>query len=198
MYSTFRVSTTPTMNLYLKYNLDTTCRVVLKEQLDKFDFTYTITSAGTVHFKDSIPMNQYTILQQQLYHYGIEIVDNQKAILVQKIKTAILSMLEEDTMPLIKISTYLSENLNENYRTLSNVFTEVCHISIESFIILQKIERVKKLLITENLSLTDISFRMNYSSVAHLSNQFKKLTGFTPTVFQKVIHNKRSLTIDIN
>ncbi|MEL1244987.1 helix-turn-helix domain-containing protein [Flavobacterium sp. DGU11] len=186
------------MILYLKYNFDKTCRVILQEQLDRFGFKYTIVGTGAVNFEDNIPMEQYVLLQKQLNHYGIEIVDNQKAILVQKIKAAILSMLEEGNMPLIKISSFLSEKLNENYRTLSNVFTEVCHISIESFIIIQKIERVKQLLITENLSLTEISFRMNYSSVAHLSNQFKKITGFTPTVFQKVLHNKRIQTININ
>lgn len=186
------------MILYLKYNFDKTCRVILQEQLDRFGFKYTIVGIGAVNFEDNIPMEQYVLLQKQLNHYGIEIVDNQKAILVQKIKAAILSMLEEGNMPLIKISSFLSEKLNENYRTLSNVFTEVCHISIESFIIIQKIERVKQLLITENLSLTEISFRMNYSSVAHLSNQFKKITGFTPTVFQKVLHNKRIQTININ
>jgi len=186
------------MNLYLKYNFDRTCRVILQEQLDKFDFKYTIAETGTISFEENISMEQYVSLQQRLMHYGIEIVDNQKAILVQKIKAAIMAMLEQDNMPLIKISTYLSEKLDENYRTLSNVFTEVCHISIESFIIIQKIERVKQLLITENLSLTEISFRMNYSSVAHLSNQFKKITGFTPTVFQKVVQNKRTLTININ
>ncbi len=186
------------MNLYLKYNFDKTCRMILREQLDKFDFKYDIVETGCVNFHDTIPMEQYARLRQQLNHYGIEIVDNQKAILVQKIKAAILSMLEEGNMPLIKISSYLSEKLNENYRTLSNVFTEVCHISIESFIIIQKIERVKQLLITENLSLTEISFRMHYSSVAHLSNQFKKITGFTPTVFQKVLQNKRTSTLSIN
>lgn len=186
------------MTLYFKYNFDKTCRVVLQEQLDKLNLKYTISGPGIVSFRENMPMSQYEILQQQLYYYGIEMVDNQKAILVQRVKATILSMLDESNMPLIKISTYLSEKLNENYRTLSNVFTEVCHISIESFIIIQKIERVKLLLITENLSLTEISFRMNYSSVAHLSNQFKKITGFTPTVFQKVVQNKRTLMIGIN
>ena len=175
-----------------------TCRAILKEQLDKFNFKYTLEGTGAVHFHAIVPMHQYTLLQEQLHKYGIEIVDNQKAILVQKIKAAIFLMLRENDMPLIKISRYLSEKLNENYRTLSTVFTEVCHISIEGFIILQKIEMVKLLLINENLSLTEISFRMNYSSVGHLSNQFKKITGFNPTVFQKVLQNKRALISNIN
>lgn len=186
------------MNVHVKYNIDKTCRVILEEILDNLGFSYSIAGQGTVSFEEAIPSQQYAALQQQLNRYGIEIIDNQKAILVQRIKATILSMLEENNMPLIKISSYLSEKLGENYRTLSNVFTEVCHISIESFIIIQKIELVKALLINENLSLTEISYRMNYSSVAHLSNQFKKITGFTPTVFQKVVQNKRTLTININ
>lgn len=186
------------MNLYLKYNFDKTCRAILEEQLDKFNFKYTIASTGTVQFHDNVPMDEYVKLQKQLSRYGIEIIDNQKAILVQKIKAAIRRMLEDNDLPLVKMSTYLSESLGENYRALSNVFSESCHISIESFIILQKIEIVKKLLVREGLSLTEISYRMSYSSVAHLSNQFKKITGFTPTVFQKVFHNKRTLSISVN
>lgn len=186
------------MNLYLKYNFDKACRTILQEQLDKFNLNYSIASTGTVLFHDAVPMEEYMQLQDQLGRYGIEIIDNQKAVLVQKIKAAVREMLEKNDLPLVKISTYLSESLGENYRTLSNVFSDVCHISIESFIILQKIEIVKQLLVKEGLSLTEISYRMSYSSVAHLSNQFKKITGFTPTVFQKIFHNKRTLSISVN
>lgn len=187
------------MNLFVKYNLETTCRMVLQEQLDKFGFNYNISGIGCVQFRDSIPMKEYQKLTAELKKYGVEIVDNQKAILVQKTKEAILSMLRYDnSMPLLKISTYLSEKLGESYRTLSQVFSEVCHISIESFIIIHKIELVKHLLINENLSLTEISYRLHYSSVAHLSNQFKKITGFTPTAFQKLVRHRRSLNPAIN
>jgi len=167
--------------------------MILQEQLDKFDFEYTITSMGCVKFHNSIPMDQYQKLTSELNKYGINIIDNQKAIMVQKIKEAILSMLQySDNMPVMKISSYLSEKLGESYRTLSQVFTEVCHISIESFIIIHKIELVKQLMVSENLSLTEISYRLHYSSVAHLSNQFKKITGLTPTTFQKIVKFKRS------
>ena len=181
------------MNLFVKYNLETTCRVILQEQLDKFNLDYDITGMGCVQFANSIPMEQYNQLMQTLKKYGIEIIDNQKAILVQKIKETILNMLQYNDMPMVKISTYLSEKLGESYRTLSQVFTEVCHISIESFIIIHKIELVKQLMLQENLSLTEISYRLHYSSVAHLSNQFKKITGLTPTTFQKIVHHKRSM-----
>lgn len=180
------------MNLFIKYNLETTCRVILQEQLDKFNLDYNINGMGCVQFKKAIPMEQYRMLTSSLKRYGIEIIDNQKAILVQKVKEAVITMLEyHDNLPLLKISTYLSERLGESYRTLSQVFSEVCHISIESFIIIRKIERVKEMLLTENLSLTEISYRLHYSSVAHLSNQFKKITGLTPTAFQKIVWHKR-------
>lgn len=187
------------MNLFVKYNFETTCRVILKEQLDKFNLDYTITGMGSVTFSKNVPMEQYQKLTKELKRYGIDIIDNQKAILVQKIKEAIISMLQfNNNMPLVKISSYLSESLNESYRTLSQVFSEVCHISIESFIIINKIELVKQLLINDNLSLTEISYRLHYSSVAHLSNQFKKITGLTPTTFQKIVKHKRSLSIALN
>ena len=187
------------MNLFVKYNFEKTCKVILQEQLDKFGFQYTITGNGSVNFAKSIPMHQYQSLVASLNKYGIEIVDNQKAIMVQRIKSVIMSMLYQDNaMPLIKISSYLSEALNENYRTLSQVFTEVCHISIESFIIIHKIEIVKQLLLVDNMSLTEISHKLQYSSVAHLSNQFKNLTGLTPTNFQKISTYKRKMRATVN
>jgi len=184
------------MNLFVKYNIETTCRAILQEQLDKFGFDYTITSMGCVKFHNSIPMEKYQILTKELNRYGISIIDNQKAILVQRIKETILAMLHySDNMPVVKISSYLSEKLGESYRTLSQIFSETCHISIESFIIIHKIELVKQLMVSDNLSLTEISYRLHYSSVAHLSNQFKKITGLTPTTFQKIVKHKRSLPL---
>lgn len=182
------------MNLFVRYNFDTTCRIILQEQLDKFNLDYTITGMGSVLFHAPVPGEVYTMLTDRLKHYGIQIIDNQKAVLVQKIKEALLSMLQySENMPLIKMSSYLSEKLGESYRTLSQIFSEVCHISIESFIIIHKIEIVKQLMVSENLSLTEISYRLHYSSVAHLSNQFKKITGLTPTTFQKLVKHRRSL-----
>lgn len=180
------------MELYIKYNIDIMCRVLLQQQLDKLKIDCIVTEPGYVRFKENIPMEKYLRLVESLKEFGIEIVDNQKSILVQKIKNAIIEMLYSDKgVQSLKISSYLSQKLNENYRTLSQVFSEVTFISIENFIILHKIERVKQLLMTENLSLTEISFMMNYSSVAYLSQQFKNITGVTPTAFQKIMKQKR-------
>ncbi len=168
------------------------CKVLLQQQLDKFDIDCTVTEPGYVKFKENIPLEKYNRFINSLKGFGIEIVDNQKSILVQKVKNAIIEMVYSDKgLQSLKISTYLSEKLNESYRTLSQIFSEVTFISIENFIILHKIERVKQLLLTENLSLTEISFMMNYSSVAYLSQQFKNITGVTPTAFQKIMRQKR-------
>lgn len=181
------------MNLYLKYNFEKTCRAILQEQLNKFNFKHVISDSGCVHFLGPVPTSEYIRFHEELARYGIEVVDNRKAILVQKIKKLIISMLDNYDMPLVKISTYLSEELKESYRTIAQIFSDVCHVSIENFIIIHKIEKVKQLMTVENLSITEISYKLNYSSVAHLSNQFKKNTGFTPTTFQKLAAYKRNL-----
>ncbi|RZL49288.1 MAG: AraC family transcriptional regulator [Pedobacter sp.] len=184
------------MDIHIKYNIDMMCKVILQQQLDNLNIDCTITDPAYIRFGNPIPMEKYTTLVESLKEFGIEIVDNQKSILVQKIKNAILEMIYSDKgIQSLKISSYLSEKLNENYRTLSQVFTELSYISIENFIILHKIERVKQLLITENLSLTEISFMMNYSSVAYLSQQFKNITGITPTAFQRIMKQKRNTDI---
>jgi AraC-like DNA-binding protein len=180
------------MNLYLRYNLDKMCRFVLQEQLDKFGFQYSLSDSGCVYFHNHIPDNEYLKLHEALSRYGIEIIDNKKAILVQKVKTAINEMLDKGDMPLMKISAHLSNKLGENYRTIAQIFTEVCHVTIENFIIISKIERVKQLLTGESLSLTEISYKLNYSSVAHLSNQFKNITGLTPSSFQRLAQSRRN------
>ena len=184
------------MDIHIKYNIEMMSKAILQQQLDRLDIDCTITDPAYIRFSNPIPMEKYSSLVESLREFGIEIVDNQKGILVQKIKNAITEMIYSDKgIQSLKISSYLSEKLNENYRTLSQVFTELSYISIENFIILHKIERVKQLLITENLSLTEISFMMNYSSVAYLSQQFKNITGITPTAFQRIMKQKRNTDI---
>ncbi|MDB5229088.1 MAG: AraC family transcriptional regulator, partial [Bacteroidota bacterium] len=120
-------------------------------------------------------------------------VDNQKSTLVQKIKDTIIEMVWlEEKLPTSKISSYIAEKLNHSYGYLSNLFSEVTYTSIENYIIIQKIERAKQMIIGDELTLTEISYRLNYSSVAHLSTQFKKTTGLTPSAFQRIIKKRRS------
>jgi AraC-like DNA-binding protein len=187
------------MNVFLKYNFEKMCRAVLDSQLADIGVTYVIASSGIISFPLGIPMKKYNLLVEEFSKYGIEIVDDHKAILVQRIKSLITDMLHKDSaLPMVKISSYLADSLNENYRTLAQVFSETCHISIESFIIFHKIELVKQLLLQESMTLTEISHRLNYSSVAHLSNQFKNVTGLSPSAFQKLSEGKKKLKVIIN
>ncbi|MGQ2984994.1 helix-turn-helix domain-containing protein [Flavobacterium sp.] len=179
------------MNLHLRYNLDKMCRAVLTEQLDKLGFRYSLTDSACVYFYDHVPDEDYVKLHEALQQYGIEILDNKKAVMVQKVKAIIGGMLDNSNAPLMKVSAHLSNELGENYRTIAQIFSETCHMTIENFIIMCKIERAKQLLIAEALSLTEISYKLNYSSVAHLSNQFKKITGLTPSSFQKIAVSRR-------
>jgi AraC-like DNA-binding protein len=171
----------------------------LHDKLTVTGIPFNLNSDGSISFPSGISTEKYKVFLQELEHYGIEIVDDHKAVLVQKVKSLIIDMLyKNNALPAVKISAYLADSLNENYRTLANVFSEVCHISIESFIIFHKIEFVKKLLLQECVSLTEISHRLQYSSVAHLSNQFKNMTGLTPSAFQKLSISRRNLVVITN
>lgn len=124
---------------------------------------------------------------------GIEIVESQKRIFVQKIKDAIIEMIQNQESISIKSSVYLSDKLQNSYGHISNVFSEVTYTSIENFIIIQKIEIAKQMIISNELTLTEIAYKLNYSSVAHLSTQFKNTTGITPSVFQRIIQKRKEI-----
>ena len=181
------------MTLHFKFDAHLACKAILREHLERLGVTYEIPSMAEVVIKNSLSADQQNQLTEELKKYGIEMVTNQKNMLIQKIKDTITEMVySEDKLPSIKISAYLSEKLNHSSGYLSNVFSEVTYSSIENFIILQKIERAKQLIIAQQLSLTEIAYNLNYSSVAHLSNQFKQTTGITPTAFQRIIKKRRN------
>lgn len=183
------------MRLYINNDGIVACRVILQEQLEKLNIKYKLLDFGEVEIKEVISKETLTELQSALGRYGITIIDNQKNQLIQKIKDAIVEMVyEKDKLPVTTISYYLSDKLNLSYGYLSNIFSEYTYTSIENFIIIQKIERAKKLIIEEELNLTEISYKLNYSSLAHLSSQFKKVTGLTPSVFKRIVTKRRSLT----
>jgi AraC-like DNA-binding protein len=180
------------MKLFIKFDFNTICKKVLETKLDQFNIKYRILAFGEVELLEKIPSENYEALNAALNDFGIEIVESQKSILVQKIKDAIIDMVfNEDAGVNVKSSVYLSEKLGHSYGYLSNLFSEVTYTSIENFIILQKIEYTKQLLLTTDLSLTEIAFKLNYSSVAHLSTQFKNTTGITPSAFQRIILKRR-------
>ncbi|QCX39094.1 helix-turn-helix transcriptional regulator [Aureibaculum algae] len=179
------------MKIYVTFNLDITCNAILKEQLNKLDVQYTINGAREIVFTKELTEQQQLGLTTSLKKYGVEVIDNQKTELIQRIKDTINEMLKDDEANLYKVSSYLSDKLDYSYTYLSNLFSEGTYTSIENFVILKKVDYVKELIATTDLSLTEIAFRLNYSSVAHLSGQFKKITGLTPTVFQKIIEKRK-------
>jgi AraC-like DNA-binding protein len=155
---------------------------------------YKILGFGEVELLKKLSPEESLALNVSLNDFGIEIVESQKGILVQKIKDAIINMVfNEDTDLKVKSSVYLSEKLGHSYGYLSNLFSEITYSSIENFIIIQKIEYSKQLLLNTELNLTEIAFKLNYSSVAHLSTQFKNTTGITPSAFQRIIFKRREI-----
>ena len=184
------------MKLFIKYDINKACRTLLQEQLDKLQLNYSILGFGEVEIKENLSSEQLKEINVNLGNYGIEILETQKNILVQKIKDAIIEMIfMEDSLPSSKISFYLSEKLGYSYGYISNLFSEYTYTSIENFIILQKIERAKQIITTNELTFTEIAWKLNYSSVAHFSTQFKNATGLTPSAFQRIINKRREVKV---
>lgn len=182
------------MKLFVKFDFNAVCTKVLREKLDELNIKYNILGFGEVELLEKLSAEKYNSFTDALSNYNIEIVENQKSILVQRIKDTIVDMVfNEETTINVKTSAYLADTLGHSYGYLSNLFSEVTYTSIENFIILQKIEYTKQLIIEGNLSLTEISFKLNYSSVAHLSTQFKNTTGITPSAFQRIITKRREI-----
>ena len=167
------------------------CKMVVKEELKKLGLQYTTVELGEVEIMEDISAEQHDQFQVVLLKSGLELMDDKKSILIQKIKNVIIELIHYSDEPLaVNFSDYLSQKLDHNYTYLANLFSEVQGTTIEKFIIAHKIERVKELLVYNELNLTEIAYLMHYSSVAHLSAQFKKVTGLTPTHF-KQLRDKR-------
>jgi AraC-like DNA-binding protein len=165
--------------------------MMVKEELSKLGLHYVNVELGVVDILESISKEQHEKLKTNLALSGLELLDDKKSVLIEKIKNVIVEMIHySDELPKVNYSEYISKKLNYDYTYLSNLFSEVNGITIQHFIILHKIERVKELLLYGELNLTEISYLMQYSSVAHLSNQFKKVTGLSPS-FYKLMKKKR-------
>lgn len=167
------------------------CKMLVKEELIKLGLKYVVIELGMVEVLEDITQAQHDQLKINLLRSGLELLDNKKSILIEKIKNVITEMIHyTDEVPKVNYSDYISAKLGYDYTYLSNIFSEVKGITIQQYIIIHKIERVKELLLYDELNLTEISYLMHYSSVAHLSNQFKKITGLSPSYF-KQLKNKR-------
>lgn len=180
------------MKLYIKYMVSLRCKMVVKEALEKLRLHYVILELGTVEVMHDLTEEQRENLRKMLLMSGLELMDDKKAMLIEKIKNIIVEMVHyTDELPKVNYSDYISEKLGLEYTHISKIFSEVKGITIEQFIIAHKIERVKELLLYDELNLTQISYMMNYSSVSHLSKQFKKVTGLTPSFFKQLKDKKR-------
>ncbi len=175
------------------------CKMVVKSELDRLGLHYGIVELGEVDIKEDISDEQRDLLRLALLRSGLELMDDKKAILIEKIKNVIVEMIHyhDEVGPLkVNFSDFLSEKLQHDYTYLATLFSEVTGITIEHYIISHKIERVKELLLYDELNLTEIAYKLNYSSVAHLSNQFKKVTGLTPTYFKQLKQYKRRISLE--
>jgi AraC-like DNA-binding protein len=165
--------------------------MVVKSELEKLGFDFATVELGEAEITGEITKEQQELLRDGLKKTGLELMDDRKSILVEKIKAIIIELVHyNDEQIKINLSDYLSDKLNHDYTYLANLFSEVRGTTIEKFYLSHKIEKVKELLVYDDLNLTEIAWKLHYSSVAHLSNQFKKMTGLTPSSFKK-LRNKR-------
>lgn len=181
------------MKLYIKYMVSLRCKMLVKKELTKLGLHYVMVELGMVEILEDITVTEHDQLKANLLKSGLELLDNNRSILIERIKNVITEMIHySDDSPEINYSNYISEKLHYDYTYLSNMFSEVKGMTIQHFIILNKIERVKELLLYGELNLTEISYKLKYSSVAHLSNQFKKVTGLTPSYFRQLKQKRES------
>ena len=180
------------MTLHIKYMVSLCCIKMVKTELDKLKIAHGMVALGEVEVKDSIKPKQRSDLKLVLAKSGFILLDDPKSILIEKVKNLVIDMVHNsDELPQENYSEHISKKLDRDYKYLSRIFSDARGITIENYIIAHKIERVKELILYNELNLTEISHKLNYSSVAHLSHQFKKVTGLTPTYFKQMKHKKR-------
>ena len=184
------------MKLFIKYMVSLRCKLVVQEKLKKVGIGFRTVDLGVVETLEEITPEQHNQLRLLLLESGLELLDDKRTILIERIKNAVVEMIHyKDDFPKVNFSDYLSEKLGYDYTYLSNIFSEVKGITLQHYIIMHRIEKVKELLLYDDLNLTEISYKLRYSSVAHLSNQFKKVTGLSPS-FYKLLKQKRVHTLE--
>lgn len=181
------------MKIFIKNMVCIRCKMIVSTELEKLGIPFKNLVLGEVDLHDQISQERFNSLDKELRKYGLELIIDKRAKIIEKIKNIIIEQIHYSEEELkINFSELLSEKLNYNYKYLSNLFSEIHGTTIEHFIIKQKIERVKELLVYNELNLSEIAWKLNYSSVQHLSTQFKKITGLTPTFFKKMKEKRRS------
>lgn len=186
------------LKLFIKYMVSNRCKLAVKDELNKLGLHFIVVDLGEVEIMEDITEEQKEQLKRGLGSSGLELMDDKRAVLIEKVKNVITQMIHDsEELPKVNYSDYISGKLDYDYKYLSNLFSEVKGITIQQFIIIHKIEKVKELLFYDELNLTEISYRMHYSSVAHLSNQFRKVTGLTPSAYKNLKEKKRNALEEI-
>lgn len=180
------------MRLYIKFMVSLRCKMRVKEELNKLNIQPAEVILGEVEIIENITSAQRGQIKAALQKSGLELIDDKKAILIERIKNTIIEMVHySDILPDTNFSGYVSKKLHYDYTYLANLFSGETGDTIEQFIIHHKIERAKELIIYDELNLTEIAYKLHYSSIAHLSNQFKKVTGLTPSLYKRLKQKKR-------
>ena len=186
------------LKIYIKYMVSARCKIAVKETLEKMGLHYIFVELGEVELMEALSAGQKILLKTALIAVGLDLVDDRKSVLIEKIKNIIIENIHySDEKMIINFSVFLSKKLEYDYTYMANLFSDIQGVTIEQFIIAHKIERVKELIIYGELNMTEIAWKMNYSSVAHLSNQFKKVTGLSPTHFKNLKIKRRNPLEDI-
>src|SRR5688572_23620479 len=179
------------MKLLIKNMVSLRCKMIVRSELENMHLHVTVLELGEVEIAEELGKEKLVELKTRLSKYGLELMEDKKSIIIEKIKNIIVEMIHySDEVPVLNFSAFLSKKLDYDYNYLSSLFSEVKGTTIENYIIANKIERAKELLIYNELTLTEIAAKLHYSSVDHLSNQFKKVTGLTPTFFKKMKHKR--------
>lgn|SRR5258706_2441776 len=177
--------------LYIKNMVCDRCKAAVKKTLDDLRVDYSSVELGEVETNSELTISQLNQIKEAIELQGFELIETRNARIVSQIKKSILDWVRSEEIKRTKLSVYLSDVLHKDYASLSNLFSEIESTTIEQYFIHQKIELAKELLVYDELSLTEIADRLDYSSVSHLSNQFKKVTGLTPKHFKKIGAEKR-------
>ncbi len=176
-----------TIKIYVQYMVSLRCKLKVADELKSLRIDYKTIDLGVIELTKHLSASQREKLKSKLLQSGLVLMDDQRSVLIEQIKTTIIELIHHtEDLPKCNYSDYIAEKLQHDYTYLSNIFSETKGITIQQFIILNKIERVKELLLYNELTLSEIAYKMHYSSTAHLSMQFKKITGLTPTFYKKI------------
>ena len=180
------------MKLYIKNMVCSRCKMVVKNELEKLNLNTTSVELGEVYIEETLSKDELKKVDLTLKNLGFELIDDRKSQTIEKIKNTIITLVHHSDHEIkTNLSAFITSQIHQDYNYLSNLFSEVEGITIEKYVIAQRIERAKELMVYDELTLSEIANPLGYSSVAYLSNQFKKITGFTPSYFKSLKEHKR-------